>query len=87
MLLEPDRKVLEGLSALQADPHFAPVLDWLRESLDATRENNDILEGNPLTRSQGAAITLSELVDVLERVDARYEALITRARQGDRALE
>ena len=66
MLVRADEKVAQCLMKLKG-PEFAPLLDWLKQSLYRTTEDLVSLSGTEVIyRSQGAAKDLKELIKVIE---------------------
>jgi hypothetical protein len=61
----PER-VLKAAQSLDTDPRFEVIVAWLRDSLDATRRENDTAEGINLTINQGCARTLVKLITVFD---------------------
>ena len=63
MLVRADEKVAQCLMKLKG-PEFAPLLDWLKQSLYRTTEDLVSLSGTEVIyRSQGAAKDLKEGAD------------------------
>jgi len=62
MLAKPDKAVLQAMESLQKDPRFQTLVVWLDRSLQETRRENDDLDGNDLTKSQGCAQTLNGIL-------------------------
>ena len=63
------QKTRDALDELAPNRAFAEVVSWLKEALDSTRKENDILEGIPLTRNQGCAIVLDKILKTVEATD------------------
>lgn len=70
---------LEAFSRLKAQNRdFALFMTWLKESREEVRDTNDTTEGVTLSRGQGAAITLKE---ILTEVDKAHEYLEQRQKE------
>lgn len=64
MLIRPDLRVAQALTALEHNVEFQVVLSWLQGSLDEIRRSNDSTKDEVLTRwNQGAAQVLDGLID------------------------
>jgi hypothetical protein len=75
-MVQPSLELVQAFSGLSADPRGAKLVEWLRASLEDERAQNDEREGVMLHRGQGAAITLNEILKVLdnsEAIERRYE--------------
>lgn len=55
--------VSEALERLSGNHDYRTVLRWLGDALDRSRAENDVLEGNALTRNQGACLTLGKILE------------------------
>lgn len=70
MIIRTDQRVLEALMALEHDHHFKDVVQWMADSLEATRnrcmEETDEIA---LRQAQGAAKDLREFIEAAR--DAR----------------
>jgi hypothetical protein len=63
MLLKPDLRILTALSALEDDPNFKSVLEWLEGSLDDLDINSRSTKDEVLTRwNQGASQVVGSIV-------------------------
>lgn len=66
MLRPMEKRLAHSILVLTPDQNFQVVLSWLKESLQETRVENDELSGEALTRNQGVAIALREIVREVE---------------------
>ncbi|NKE69889.1 hypothetical protein [Candidatus Manganitrophus noduliformans] len=76
MLMEPSQSVLRAMATLKADPRIAPnLITWLKESLRLTDELNRRAKGELLLQSQGAAQTLEEMINYIDKAETILKAL------------
>ena len=65
MLIKPEIRILAALSALEDDPNFKSVLEWLEASLDDIDITNRSTKDEVLTRwNQGASQAIGNLVGI-----------------------
>lgn len=70
----PDKRQLEALARLNADPRYVDVLRWFQESLEFVREQNDTLQGFDLTISQGKAQNINIILKDIREAEGRLDA-------------
>lgn len=63
--------VLDAFEVLDSNRDFRKIISWLTQTLEETREANDLLEGISLTRSQGQAIVLAKIVTTAKAAKGR----------------
>lgn len=56
-----------ALSRLAVDPTYSDYRDWLNESLELIREQNDTLDGISLTWNQGKAQAVNIILEELRK--------------------
>jgi len=59
-------QVQEAVTALRPNRNFEIFLEWLRQSLEETRVQNDDFSGEELTRNQGCAKTLAKILKTVD---------------------
>lgn len=67
----PEEKVVKSLAALAGNTFFVSVLDWVRQSLEAQRDHNDVeLDQTVLRQGQGRAQELKEFLELASSAPA-----------------
>lgn len=65
LLSKPDRQLLVALSALETDPNFQVVMNWLFSSQEEIYQNTSYIKDEVLVRwNQGAAQAVIEIIEV-----------------------
>jgi|APGre2960657373_1045057.scaffolds.fasta_scaffold01308_5 hypothetical protein len=65
ILSKPDRQLLVALSALETDPNFQVVMNWLFSSQEEIYQNTSYIKDEVLVRwNQGAAQAVIEIIEV-----------------------
>ncbi len=66
LLSKPDRQLLVALSALESDPNFQLVLNWLFSSQEELYKNTSYIKDEVLVRwNQGAVQAVIEIIEVV----------------------
>ena len=65
-LISPNTQVAGSLRRIAATSDGHILKEYLKANLDSTDEDNRILENVNLNRSQGKALTLKAILDLLE---------------------
>ncbi len=66
LLSKPDRQLLVALSALESDPNFQLVLNWLFSSQEELYQNTSYIKDEVLVRwNQGAVQAVIEIIEVV----------------------
>ncbi|CAB5220412.1 hypothetical protein UFOVP236_50 [uncultured Caudovirales phage] len=76
ILKKADQPLLNALAALESDPNFKVVLDWLAGSLDELHKHGMSTKDEVLTRwQQGACQAVSDIVDTTQNSRAALSRL------------
>lgn len=62
-------KVIHSIKLLKSDVRFQNILEWFRSSLKIADKSNRSLKGDDLSRSQGEATALAEILKHVDQVD------------------
>lgn len=62
-MINPSKRVLTAIASLESDEDFKTIVEWINESLNAQRIQNDTLKDAELLRwGQGKAQQLNQLL-------------------------